>query len=173
MAIERPRPGFSRLSTRKRIKSSHVFHKLYLHVNWHTKDDHPILQGQVEELTQSLLAEKAHNMKGVHLHSLGGTDTHIHLAIQIEPFVLISDLVQELKGASAHEVNKRLGYKALEWQRGYGVVSFGRKNLPWIMEYVQCQREHHAAGRVHRRLESCAPEDSPVDRSEAQIEKPG
>ena len=81
----------------------------------------------------------------------------------IEPFVTISDLVQELKGASAHEVNRRLGRKVLQWQRGYGVVSFGRGNLDWVLEYIRRQREHHAAGRVRERLEA----------SDQPVEKPG
>jgi putative transposase len=153
--------------------SSHVFHEIYLHLNWHTKDDHPILQGSIEELTHKLLADKARAVKGVLLHALNGTDTHVHLAVQIEPFVLVSDLVQELKGASAHEVNKRQGHKALEWQRGYGAVSFGRKNLPWIIDYIDHQREHHAAGRVYARLESCEPDDREPTGSGPAPEKPG
>ncbi len=146
--------------------SSHVFHEIFLHLNWHTKGDHPTLRDHVEELTYALLRQKAEQIKGACLHALGGTDTHVHLAIEIEPFLTISDLVQELKGASAHEVNKRLGHRALEWQRGYGVVSFGRKNLPWIIDYIAHQREHHSAGRVHARLEIS---DSPVP----ETEKPG
>jgi REP element-mobilizing transposase RayT len=145
---------------REPIMSSHVFHEIYLHLNWHTKDDHPILCGELEELAHTLLSDKARSIKGAFLHQLGGTDTHVHLAVQIEPFVLISDLVQELKGASAREVNKRTGHKALEWQRGYGAVSFGLKNLPWIVDYVAGQREHHAGGRVFPRLESCEPEET-------------
>lgn len=144
--------------------SSHVFHELFLHLNWHTKADHPTLQGQVEQLTHTFLREKAQRLKGVRLHAIGGTDTHVHLAVQIAPFVLISELVQELKGATAREVNRRMGHKALEWQRGYGIVSFGRKNLPWVIEYVQRQREHHAAGRVQQRLEACEP-DGPSGES--------
>ena len=140
--------------------SSHVFHEVFLHFNWHTKSDYPALRGEVEQLTHTMLRQKASRIKGVRLHALGGTDTHVHLAVEIEPFVTISDLVQELKGASAHEVNRRLGRKAVEWQRGYGVVSFGRKNLPWILDYIQHQREHHAAGRVHQRLEACELDDS-------------
>jgi putative transposase len=135
--------------------SSHVFHEIYLHFNWHTKGDYPSLQGQVEQLAHTFVREKAAQIKGALLHKLGGTDTHVHLAIQIEPFVRISDLIQELKGASSFEVNRRMGHKALEWQRGYGVVSFGRRHLPWICDYVERQREHHAANRVHRRLEAC------------------
>ena len=145
--------------------SSHVFHELFVHLNWHTKDDQPVLCEHLEDLTHALLAEKARQMKGVFLHQLGGTDTHVHLAVQYEPFVCLADLVQELKGATAHDVNTRAGHKALEWQRGYGAVSFGRRNLPWIVEYIEGQREHHAAGRVYARLESCEPvEPASADR---------
>lgn len=152
--------------------SSHVFHEIYLHLNWHTKNDYPACSGQVEELTHQFLTEKARRIKGAFLHRLGGTDTHVHLAVQIEPFVSVSDLVQELKGASAHEVNKQLGRKVLEWQRGYGVVSFGRKNLPWIIDYIDRQREHHAAGRVHARLESYEPDGTAPDACSADQKSP-
>ena len=137
---------------------NHVFHDIFLHLNWHTKGDHPILRGPTEELTYAFLRARVTAIKGVKLHGLGGTDTHVHLAVQIEPFVCIADLVQELKGSSAHEVNKRLLHKALEWQRGYGVVSFGRRNLRWVLNYIAEQRAHHAAGRVHARLEACEAE---------------
>lgn len=146
--------------------SSHVFHEILLHLNWHTKGDHPTLQGQVEQLAYTFLQQKAESIKGIHVHKLGGTDTHVHLAAEIEPSVTISELVQELKGASSHEVNRRIGHKALEWQRGYGVVSFGRKNLPWVLDYIERQREHHASGRVHHRLEVCEPD-------QCAVEKPG
>lgn len=94
------------------------------------------------------------------------------MALEIEPFVKIIDQVQELKGASSHEVNCRKGHKTLQWQRGYGVVSFGRKNLPWILDYIEHQREHHAAGHAHPRLEACEPPVSGGSRGD-EIEKPG
>ena len=40
-------------------------------------------------------------------------------------------------------------------QRGYGVVSFGKRNLDWVLDYVRRQREHHAGGQVQARLEAC------------------
>ena len=77
----------------------------------------------------------------------------MHLAINIEPFVTISELVKELKGGSSHDVNEQLCRKALYWQRGYGVVSFGKRNLDWVLEYIAQQKEHHAAGDLTERLE--------------------
>jgi len=149
--------------------SSHVFHEIFLHINWHTKHDHPTLRESLEEFAHTFIRQKAARIKGVRLLQLGGTDTHVHLAIEIEPFVTISHLVQELKGASSFEVNKRVGHKAIEWQRGYGVVSFGHKHLPWIADYIQRQREHHASGRVFARLETCELDE----RAGSTPEKPG
>ncbi len=134
---------------------SHVYHEICLHFNWHTKGDRALLTGDLEALTHAALEEKRRRTKGAYLHGIGGTDTHVHLALSIEPCVCISELVPELKGACAFEVNKRVNRKALEWQRGYGVVSFGRRKLEWVLDYLRRQREHHASGRVQARLEAC------------------
>ena len=65
----------------------------------------------------------------------------------------ISELVKDLKGGSSHDTNTALGEKLLYWQRGYGVVSFARNNLEWVLNYIARQKEHHARGRVEDRLE--------------------
>jgi hypothetical protein len=63
------------------------------------------------------------------LHAIGGTEDHIHLAVTVPPTLLASDWIGELKGASAHYVNHALANrKVIEWQSGYGVVSFGEGN---------------------------------------------
>ncbi len=133
--------------------SSHVYHEIYLHLNWHTKNSQPLLSEQLEQSVHNFLRDRCRSIKGVYFHGVGGTATHIHLAVNIEPFVCISDMVRELKGASSHATNERLRRKALEWQRGFGVVSFGMKNLPWVLEYIAHQKEHHAQGNVRSRLE--------------------
>ena len=133
--------------------SSHVFHEIYLHLNWHTKDNSPLIIPKLEPAIHGYLRDRCRQTKGVYFHGIGGTENHVHLAINIEPFVTISDLVGELKGACSHEINKQERMKALEWQRGYGVVSFGTKQLPWVQEYIANQKQHHATGRVFDRLE--------------------
>jgi putative transposase len=67
--------------------------------------------------------------------------------------VLISELVRQLKGSSAHEANRWLVHKALEWQTGYGVVSFGTKELPWVVSYIREQRDRHGRRAVEDRPE--------------------
>ena len=79
----------------------------------------------------------------------------MHLAVSIPPTLTISDWIGELKGGSSHDVNQEAGkrQKVLQWQAGYGVVSFGTKDLEWVKAYIRSQREHHLRGRTHERLE--------------------
>lgn len=141
--------------------SSHVYHEIFLHFNWHTKVDTPLLRGEVEAFSHQAIKTKCQSIRGVHLLGIGGTDTHIHLAIAIEPHVTISELVQEAKGFSSFEVNRRTGRKVLEWQRGYGVVSFGKAHLDWVLKYVANQREHHRNRTIEPRLEAYNLPDEP------------
>src|SRR5688572_11078827 len=145
--------------------SAHVFHEIYLHLNWHIKFNKPILVPAFEHDVHEFLRERCRSTKGVYFHGIGGTPTHIHLAINIEPHVTISDLVGDLKGACSHEINKQKRMKRLEWQRGFGVVSFGMKQLPWVQNYIANQKEHHAVGSVEARLEKVGMDDdgSPLD----------
>lgn len=64
-------------------------------------------------------------------------------------------MIGQFKGYSAHEVNSQVGRgdKILEWQASYGVVSFGTRDLPWVLAYVCNQKEHHARGTTQDRLE--------------------
>ena len=95
--------------------SSHVYHEIFLHFNWHTKDDSPILIPAVELVVHKFLGDRCQKMKGVFLHGIGGTPTHVHLAIAIEPQVTISDMVKDLKGGSSHDSNQELGANTLSW----------------------------------------------------------
>jgi hypothetical protein len=71
----------------------------------------------------------------------------------------ISDLIGELKGACSYEMNRQARHKAIEWQRGFGVVSFGKRQLPCVLDYIAKQKEHHAKGTTKRRLEQIGFDD--------------
>ena len=134
--------------------SSHVFSEIFLHFNWHTDHDEPLLNPQLESFVHKYLKQKCKAIKGVFCHEVGGTETHIHLAVRVEPYVTPSELVQLLKGSSSHDTNEHFKRKLLNWQRGYGVVSFGKKNLSWVKKYIQNQKHHHAKGTVEDRMEA-------------------
>jgi putative transposase len=133
--------------------SRNHYAEINLHLTWHTKESAELLVPDVERVVHHYLRGRCINTPGVFVHAVGGIETHVHLAVSIAPMVLISEFVGQLKGASAHEANHRFGRKVLEWQTGYGVVSFGTRDLPWVVEYVENQKERHAAGKAESRLE--------------------
>ena len=139
--------------------SGHVFHEIYLHINWHTKQSRPLLTAALEPDVHEFLRRRIERTRGVFFRGVGGTETHIHLAVNIEPSVNISELVGDIKGACSFEINKVRRTKSLEWQRGFGVVSFGKRHLAWVLEYIAHQKEHHARGTIQDRLERVTMDD--------------
>lgn len=136
--------------------SRNYYSEIHLHITWHTKNNASLLVAKVEAETHHYLKGRCINTSGVFIHEIGGVEDHVHLCLTTPPTLLISDFVGQLKGSSSHEINQkfRAGQaKALEWQTGYGVVSFGSNNLPWVKEYVRNQRERHGRGDVEERLE--------------------
>jgi putative transposase len=142
--------------------SRNYYSEINLHIVWHAKLSQPLLTPQVEPATHHSIRGKLINTPGAFCHEIGGTETHVHVVVTVSPTVGISELIGQMKGASSHDVNQKLGgsSKVLEWQPGYGVVSFGTKDLEWVKEYVRNQREHHARGRVQERLERIVSEEA-------------
>jgi putative transposase len=144
------------------------YSEINLHVTWHTKDGLPLLTPTVEPLVHRYIKQRLIHEKGVFVHEIGGIETHIHLVVTVPPTTVVSELIGQLKGASAHEVNQQLGLrnKSLQWQTGYGVVSFGTGDLGWVKAYVRNQPRRHADGKTFDRLERFAVPDVEQDTRE-------
>ena len=131
-----------------------VYAEINLHITWHTKLSAPMLDSAIEEHLHRYLEKRAAETPDVRIHAVGGTETHVHLAVSLPPTLEISRWIGEMKGASAHYVNHRItNRKMLEWQTGYGVVSFGSKDLEWVVKYISNQKQHHGTNRTYDRLE--------------------
>lgn len=133
----------------------HVFDEIYLHFNWHTQSNLPLLSDSIEQAVHTFLRDRCRATKGVRFCGIGGTADHLHLVVKVEPFLAPSKLVGDLKGASAREINKHARSQSLRWQRGFGVVSFAKRHLKGVLQYVARQKEHHASGAVKDTLERC------------------
>ncbi len=131
-----------------------VYWELFYHLVWRTKESAPLLKTAVELATHKYLTHRSLQTPETIVHAVGGTDDHVHMALSLPPTVEIARWVGDLKGACSHEINHGpCGRDSLAWQTGYGVVSFGKRDLPWVVDYIRRQREHHAGGRVEDRLE--------------------
>lgn len=144
------------------------YSEINLHITWHTKSSAPLLVPNVESIVHQYIRGRCIITVGVYIHEIGGIETHIHLAVSIAPTILISEFVGQLKGSSSHEANQQLGQKVLDWQSGYGVVSCGTGDLEWVVQYVRNQRERHACGKTHDRLERITEMESVTNVAQAE-----
>lgn len=131
-----------------------VYSEIYLHVTRHTKESRFLIKPEMEQTVYDHIRRRAIAPGGVFVHEIGGTENHIHIAAKIPPTLLISEWIGQTKGGSSHDLNELPMYGgAFRWQTGYGVVTFGAKNLPWIKQYIRDQKRHHDRGTWEERLE--------------------
>ena len=144
--------------------SKSYYSKINLHITWHTKGSLPLLTPALEPIAHRMLRKRIIETPDVLLHEIGGTATHVHMAVSIPPTLTISTWVGQLKGGSSHDVNQQVGMrqKALQWQIGYGVVSFGTGDQDWVAGYIRNQKKHHDQGSFYERLERITHDDDPL-----------
>lgn len=135
--------------------SRNYYSEINLHIVWHCKESLPLLTPRIEPLAHRFIRKRIVAAAGVFVHEIGGTETHVHIAVTVPPALTLSEFVGQLKGGSSYDVNQEVGQrdKVLQWQGGHGIVSFGTRDLEWVKGYIRNQREHHARSAVHDRLE--------------------
>ncbi len=82
-----------------------------------------------------------HNHK---LLRINGMPDHLHILFGMRPTQTISDLMQHVKGDSSKWINeKKFTNSRFSWQEGYGAFSYGKSQLPKLINYINTQEEHH------------------------------
>ena len=135
-------------------KSGHVFHEVFLHINWHCRGNEPLIRPEIENEVHEYIRSYCGNLKGVYFKGIGGTPTHIHMAVQVEPTICPAEMIRKIKGACSHDMNELFGKGTLRGQRGYGVVSFAAMNLKAVVKYIDQQKQHHQKGTERATLEN-------------------
>jgi len=126
---------------------SKVYSELVYHFVWGTKDRLPLITSDVETRLVSFIEGKCREL-GYRLHAIGCVEDHVHLLATLQPTHSASDVAKNLKGSSSHFINKEVRPRdVLYWQRGYGVLTVRKKDIPIVAEYIGRQKEHHRAGR--------------------------
>ena len=138
------------------------FWQLYFHLIWATKEREPLITPQVARKLYPFLVAKAGDM-GVFVYALNGREDHGHLVVAIPPAVSVAEVVKMLKGSSSHMLNHPHEGDHFGWQRGYGALTVGLKQLPLAVEYVRAQQTHHAAGSLNGWLECATDHDEGPD----------
>lgn len=121
------------------------YYELYYHIVWATKHREPLLTVEVEPIIYQYLRFKAYRLEAV-VHAMNGVEDHVHMVVTIPPKMAVAKFIGQVKGVASTKFNQRFPHKRpFFWQAEYAAFSFDKKRLPYIIAYVERQKEHHAA----------------------------
>ena len=84
---------------------------------------------------------EAHGHK---VYAIGGAKDHVHILVGMSPTQSVSDMVRDLKRASAMWIKERhLVDGNFAWQEGYGAFTYGKSQISNVIGYIQNQKQHH------------------------------
>ena len=130
------------------------FVAIYYHSVWSTKGRADWLTATIERDAITAIREKSADL-ACPVYAINGALNHMHIAVRIQPKIAVATWVQQVKGLSARRVNE-LNPDLDEhsrWQHSYRVHTFGTKALPFVVAYIENQKEHHALGTTEDYLE--------------------
>ena len=126
--------------------------QLFYHLVWATKDREPLLTVEVEPVIHGLLRSKAVRL-GAQVFALNGIEDHVHLIASIPPSLAVASFVGQVKATATTQFNKAHPTQPIFWQQEYGAFTFDTKRLPYHVDYVLHQKEHHRRGTAIGTLE--------------------
>ena len=127
--------------------------ELYVHLVWATWDRLPLITPEIERALYRVLADVA-TSHGCRILAVAGVSDHVHILLRIPATIAVSKLVQKLKGASSHSLNKRsFDEHSFKWMGFYGAFSVSRWDITQMMAYINNQKKHHASNEIDGELE--------------------
>ncbi|MEA2527003.1 MAG: REP-associated tyrosine transposase [Thermomicrobiales bacterium] len=133
--------------------------RMFCHLIWTTQHREPLLVGNVARVVEASLRKTCEEMR-VLVHAIYLMPDHVHMAVSIPPSLSVAQVLSRVKGSSSHLVNhaESASNEAFAWQPEYGAVSFGEKQLPDVVAYIEHQPERHASRQLWDRVERISDE---------------
>ena len=111
------------------------------HIVWITKYRKKVLQGDIGYRLREIIRQICNTEKVQILKGAIGTD-HVHLMLEIPPYIAVSRIVQHLKGESSRKLQmefpqlKKQFWGQHFWQIGYFVSTTGSVNEKTVRDYI-------------------------------------
>jgi putative transposase len=121
-----------------------MHHRLYVHLVWTTRDRVASLDAARAAYLAEHLPMIARNERARVL-ALGVVTTHVHVLMRLHPTTNIPQLLQRMKGKSAHGINETTpsARHVFKWAKGYSVTSVSLGGVERVLAYVCEQHLRH------------------------------
>jgi len=136
--------------------------RLHYHAVWACKNRQAMITRELEPKLCEYILDKGRDL-GAIMHALDGIEDHLHTVFSLGPKYAIADFIGNLKGASSYWVTHVLKHPLeFDWQRGYGIISFGDRHFESVIRYVRNQKQHHQNQSINNLMEKWSEEEDGV-----------
>ena len=116
-----------------------------IHLVFSTKLREPWIRGSVEQELHAYGSTVLRNL-GCPTIDMNGTADHLHTLFALSRVTTIADVVEDLKTSTSKWIKtKGEAFAGFHWQSGYAAFSVSQSNVEQVRDYIQRQKEHHAA----------------------------
>ena len=122
---------------------ANTYTQIYIHIvlpvkEW-KKNIRIEFQEELHEYITGIIQNQNHK-----LLAINSTSNHIHIFCQINPKIIISDFVRDIKSNSSRYINRKKWLKEkFQWQEGFGVFSYSHSQLDSMIKFIQNQEKYH------------------------------
>ena len=82
--------------------------------------------------------------KGQKMLRINGVENHIHMLLNIQPNIALSDLMRDVKANSTKWINEQGFCKhSFRWQEGFGAFTYSISQIDNVINYIDNQEERH------------------------------
>lgn len=123
---------------------SDTFTQIYAQLVFVVKNQEPLIDSVREEMLYRFLGDEIVK-HGHRLIIMGGTASHVHILLQLNPSNAISDLVRDIKSQSSYRINHNSQHRSdFHWQQGYFAYSYTRSQVNLVYKFIENQKSYHA-----------------------------
>ena len=116
---------------------------ILIHTVFCTKARESTITPQYKEHLYRFIWKTLHDNK-CYLYRMGGIENHLHLLIDLNPCVALSDLMRDIKSSSSGWMQHNPMFPNFRgWAREYFAASLSIRDKDSVVEYIKSQEEHH------------------------------
>lgn len=119
------------------------YHQIYLQAIFAVKYRQAVLSKDLRKQVFGVIGNLINDC-GCKTIIVNGVEDHVHCMIGLKPVMSVSELMKTVKAKSSKYINDHgLTPARFEWQKGYGVFSYGQSQVDRVFKYIQSQEAHH------------------------------
>jgi putative transposase len=124
-------------------KNAGAVFSLKYHLVWCPKYRRPVLLKPVDRRLKELLREKAGELD-MTIHTLEVMPDHVHLFLEADPTLCVTEIVNRLKGFTSHQLREEFPFLRSRlptlWSRSYYAGSVGSVSEAVVRKYIENQK---------------------------------